>query len=127
MSDQWFIRGDAEDLGPYRPSEILRLIWEGAICEETMLRKGDSPWTAAGDVGGLFEAARRPTVSWTCPHCGRAIRQPPAYCYRCDRFVERAEKHVTEHKVPPRTGKMNAVSKPSSSASNSLSRLFRRK
>lgn len=131
MSDQWFVRGEAEDLGPYRPREILQLIWDGVIREETMLRKGNSCWTAAGNVGGLFEAAARPTVKWTCPRCGRDVRQPPVYCRRCDLFLERANKSVTEHTVPSRAAKdtppTHATKQGSSKPSLPLSRLFRRK
>lgn len=131
MADQWFVRGETEDLGPYRPSEILQLIWDGVVREETMLRKGDSAWTPAGDVGGLFEAAARPTVRWTCPRCGRDVRQPPTYCRRCDLFLERANRSVTEHTVPARPVKGSAAAhagKPTSGgAPRPLSRLFRRK
>mgnify|MGYP000293648354 CR=1 FL=1 len=46
--------GDSEDVGPLRPSELLDKVRSGEVRPETMLRKDDSAYFQASDVGGLF-------------------------------------------------------------------------
>ena len=56
MAD-WFVQivGTGEEAGPYRPGELLDLVRNGEVTPESMLRKDNSSWFAAADVGGLFE------------------------------------------------------------------------
>ena len=70
----WFIQSDhdQEDLGPFRPSELLQKVRAGEVTRDTKLRKDDSAWFDAGEVGGLFEAAMRPTIEYFCPQCKHA-------------------------------------------------------
>jgi hypothetical protein len=98
---KWFIqRADsAEDLGPFRPSELLELVRSGEVTSETMLRKDNSPWFAAADVGGLFEAAMRPTIRYFCPQCNAEVSEPPVTCPKCDRDIRRAKTQIIENTI----------------------------
>jgi hypothetical protein len=97
---QWFIRRDgADDVGPLRPSELLNLVRSGEVRPETMLRKDDSAYFHASDVGGLFEAAMRPTIEYFCPQCKREITEPPVMCPYCDFNVVRALTRITENTI----------------------------
>lgn len=84
MAD-WFIQNDNEvgETGPLTPSELLQRVRAGQVTEQTRLRKDDSAWFAAAEVGGLFEAASRPKVEYVCPNCDRVIAKPPTVCRHC--------------------------------------------
>jgi hypothetical protein len=98
---KWFVqRADStEDLGPYRPSELLDLVRRGEVTSETRVRKDDSAWFAAGEVGGLFEAAMRPTIRYFCPQCSHEVSEPPVRCPKCDREIRRARTEITENSI----------------------------
>ena len=91
----WFLQrmeGNVQtEVGPLRPSELLSLVRKGEIKPETRLRKNDSAWFPASDVGGLFEAAVRQENQYYCPSCGIRIGQPPRTCPRCLRDIGRGE------------------------------------
>ncbi len=122
---QWFIQSAEEVLGPYSPSEVLEQVRRGSITRETKLRKDDSAWFPAAEIGGLFEAAVKPTVRFICPGCGGTIKQPPCTCPHCERQVEMARKEVIQHQIDssPRPGKPGG---PGASMQGWLSRLKRR-
>ena len=99
---QWYIRGESgreNDRGPLRPSELLKLVRDGKITPETKLRKDDSAYFAAAEVGGLFEAAMRPTIQYFCPQCRREVHEPPVTCPHCDFNVVRALTKITENTI----------------------------
>ncbi len=110
----WFIQIDADqnDLGPLRPSELLDRVRAGEVTRETMLRMDDGKWFAAGSVGGLFEAAMRPTIEYICPQCEAQIGEPPVACSKCGCDVQQAVTRITENTIvtaehgphPDRTG-----------------------
>ncbi|WP_146043121.1 GYF domain-containing protein [Rhodopirellula sp. MGV] len=83
----WFLQrleGNVKsEVGPMQPRELLALVRRGEIKPETMLRKDDSAWFPASEVGGLFEAAYRPEINYYCPSCGKQISQPPVTCANC--------------------------------------------
>lgn len=83
----WFLQrmeGSVQtEVGPMRPSELLSMVRRGDIKPETMLRKDDSAWFPAGDVGGLFEAAVKQEVQFFCPSCNQRVRKPPVTCGNC--------------------------------------------
>jgi hypothetical protein len=95
----WFIKSDDEDLGPYRPSELLQKVRSGEVTRQTQLRKDDSAWFLAGDVGGLFEAALRPTIEYFCPQCETPVSEPPVTCSQCGRELHRAVTKITENSI----------------------------
>ena len=97
----WFIQTDEEleDLGPYRPSELLNKVRAGEVTRETMVRKDDSAWFAAGEVGGLFEAAMRPTIEYFCPQCETSVSEPPVVCHKCGREIRQALTKITENTI----------------------------
>jgi hypothetical protein len=68
-----------------------------------MLRKDDSTWFAASDVGGLFEAAMRPTIRYFCPQCETEVSEPPVTCPKCDRDIRRAKTQITENSITNRS------------------------
>lgn len=96
----WFLQrmeGSVQtEVGPLRPSELLSLVRKGEIKPETRLRKDNSAWFPASDVGGLFEAAIRQELHYFCPACGQQIGQPPRTCPRCLRDVGKSEARVVK-------------------------------
>lgn len=95
----WFVQGPEEETGPFRPAELLELVRQGKIRPETLLRKDDSAWFEAAQVGGLFEAAVRPTMEYFCPACNTRIRKPPSNCNECGQEVFQARTRKTEHHI----------------------------
>lgn len=94
----WFVqREDDEDLGPLRPADLLSLVRDGSVTADSMLRKDDSAWFPASDVGGLFEAARRPTIEHFCPDCNVRVNQPPTTCPRCGKDLLKTKTRIIEH------------------------------
>jgi hypothetical protein len=98
---KWFIqRADSqEDIGPLRPNELLDLVRSGEVTSETKVRKDNSAWFSAGEVGGLFEAAMRPTIRYFCPQCDTEVSEPPVTCPKCDRDIRRARTQITENTI----------------------------
>lgn len=98
---EWFIQqsDEAEDLGPLRPSDLLKLVRSGDVKPETRIRKDDSAWFSASEVGGLFEAAMRPTIEYFCPQCQRPVNEPPVVCSYCGREIYRALTKITENTI----------------------------
>lgn len=92
---QWFLQrmeGNVQsEVGPLRPAELLALVRKGEIQPETRLRKDNSAWFPAREVGGLFEAAVREVVQYYCPGCGTRVRQPPVTCPSCLRDLARGD------------------------------------
>lgn len=97
----WFIQqqNEPEDMGPLRPSELLLKVRNGEVTRETMVRKDDSPWFTAGEVGGLFEAAMRPTIEYFCPGCHHEVSEPPVTCPKCGEKVKRGITKITENSI----------------------------
>ena len=86
---KWFVQQDEsqEDIGPLKPSELLEMVRSGKVTSDSMLRKDDSNWFVAGEVGGLFEAAMRPTIRYYCPQCEVEVTEPPVTCHECGREI----------------------------------------
>lgn len=95
----WFIQHADGELGPLRPGELLQRVRDGQVKPETMIRKDNSAWFEASQVGGLFEAAMRPTIEHFCPHCGGPVGEPPCRCRCCGREVEQARTRITENTI----------------------------
>jgi len=119
---QWFVQtGDlTDDLGPLRPSDLLSLVRSGEVTRVSLVRKDDSPWFAAGEVGGLFEAALRPTIQYFCPQCEAEITEPPVTCSRCGREIRRGITKITEHCIAQR------ADRPANETTNSMRRWLSR-
>ena len=98
---KWFVQQDEsqEDIGPLKPSELLELVRSGKVTSDSMLRKDDSNWFVAGEVGGLFEAAMRPTIRYYCPQCEVEVTEPPVTCHECGREIHRALTKITENTI----------------------------
>lgn len=97
----WFIQtdDDRDDLGPFRPSELLQKVRAGEVKRDTKLRKDNSAWFSAGEVGGLFEAAMRPTIEYFCPQCKKRVSAPPVVCNYCGREIHQAVTRITENTI----------------------------
>ncbi len=112
---QWFIYvSDYEVLGPLTPSELLNKVRRGEVVAETPLRKDDSAWFRAKDVGGLFDAATKPTIVWRCPGCHSKLSSaPPCVCMQCGRELVVALQERTENRVssPEEIAKQSGVSR----------------
>ena len=87
---KWYYRTAEGEVGPLRPSELREHVAAGKIQPQTLIRKGDSHWVEAAQVGGLFEAAARGGSHFQCPFCGHEIDPPPTRCAHCGRPVETA-------------------------------------
>jgi hypothetical protein len=100
---EWFIKNtdaeDAGDIGPLRPNELLDLVRAGVVRPETPIRKNDSAWFKAKEVGGLFEAAMRPTINYYCPKCDSPVPEPPSTCPKCLVDIERARRVIIENTI----------------------------
>ncbi|MEM1225248.1 MAG: GYF domain-containing protein [Planctomycetota bacterium] len=120
----WFVQqNDETELGPLKPADLLELVRSGKVLAETMLKKDDSAWFPASDVGGLFEAARRPTIEYYCIDCGAQVKQPPTHCPHCIKDIQKARTHIVEHSVGSEpTAKSSEPKGPSDSAKRWLNR-----
>ena len=58
MPSQFFYRNDGKKVGPISASDIRQLAATGTITPDTPIRKGNSPWIAAKNVGGLSFAVK---------------------------------------------------------------------
>ena len=92
------------ELGPLKPSELLELVRRGEVVPTSLVRKDDSAWFEAGEVGGLFEAAVRPTIHYYCPQCETEVTEPPVTCPKCLRDIRRAREVVVENKIDKKRG-----------------------
>ena len=102
---QWFYRTNtsvktsvkSDDHGPVSAQELLQLIRDGVINEDTLIRKDDSNWVLSTEVNGLWAAAGRPIAAFECPYCNKPIPKPPVQCGGCHQQVL----HAVGHLVPP--------------------------
>ncbi|MEL6894491.1 MAG: DUF4339 domain-containing protein [Planctomycetota bacterium] len=97
----WYVRiGDDDEAdGPYRSAELLGMVREGRVTRETQVRKDDSAWFQAEAVGGLFEAAVKPTLLYSCPFCDVRIPEPPCHCPQCGVKLHAAPHEVVENRI----------------------------
>lgn len=100
---EWFIQNSdprgAPELGPFRPNELLEMVRSGEVGPDTIIRKNDSSWFQAAEVGGLFEAAMRPTIHHFCPHCTAPVPEPPCSCPKCDTNLTRTREEIKENSI----------------------------
>lgn len=122
---QWFVQQQVEVLGPFTPSELLTMVRRGTVTRETKVRKDDSSWFPACDVGGLFEAAVRPTIILHCPGCQAVVPEPPCMCPNCGRQLEVAKREVIQNRImtPAEVARQTGVG---SSMQNWLSKVKRK-
>ena len=94
--NEWYIQqeADGDEVGPLRPSELLRAVRLGKVRESTRVRKGDSAWFAASEVNGLFEAAAKPDIEFCCPYCKRVVTKPPVTCGHCGMHLYHANERI---------------------------------
>lgn len=100
----WFVQqvngGVQTEVGPLQPNELLDLVRKGNVRPETKLRKGDSAWFPASDVGGLFEAASKLPLKFFCPSCGVEVSRPPVTCKQCLHDIQKGEARVVSPEQP---------------------------
>lgn len=105
---QWYVQKPSDDptqinemIGPLKPAELLKLVRQGDVVPESLVRKDDSAWFEAREVGGLFEAAMRPTISYFCHQCEAPITEPPVECPKCGAAVqkEQARRLIKENSI----------------------------
>jgi hypothetical protein len=109
MTTEWYYQLMNEIVGPLSPSELIEKIRAGQVKEDTLIRKDDSQWVSASQVGGLFEAAQRKETRLICPYCGHDVDRPPTTCKSCNRqLVMSVSSRLTSkgsHKKPKRIAK----------------------
>jgi hypothetical protein len=54
-------------------------------------------------VGGLFEAALRPTIQYFCPQCETEVSEPPVSCPKCGREIREGITRIIEHTIAERS------------------------
>jgi hypothetical protein len=54
MVDQWYVRVDGEQYGPYTTDQLKTYAAEGHITPTSEIRRGDGPWCLATKVKGMF-------------------------------------------------------------------------
>ena len=97
---QWYYRTRDGEVGPLKPSDLLKHVATGEILPHTLVRKGDSQWVEANQVGGLFDAAATGGTTFQCPFCGSKIDKPPTRCANCSRAVETAYRKREQQSGP---------------------------
>lgn len=123
---QWYLQKGDDVAGPYTPQQLLDLVRRGQVVAETMLRKDNSAWFPAFEVGGLFEAAAKPSIRYFCPHCDSEVRQPPCLCRECGRELASARRQLVRHQVDLPGKKSVPPSEASASKQGWLARIRRR-
>ena len=128
---EWFVKiaeteTDEEVLGPLRPSDLLKMVRAGEVVRETEIRKDDSAWFPAGKVGGLFEAAIRPTITYFCPQCDTQVTEPPVTCPKCLRDIRKAREEIVENTIGS-TDEQSYSTQAGRSVQNWLNKKVRRK
>ncbi len=96
---QWYVQRASDVLGPLSPEDLLALVRSGSVKPDTKIRKQDSGWLAASEVGGLFEAAMRPTIENRCPDCDRLLDHVPCLCPKCGRRVQIPRIRIIENTI----------------------------
>ena len=87
----WFYRNSEDrEIGPVGPTAMLELIRAGDILEDTLVRKGNSPWKRSVEINGLWAAAGRPNAEFWCPVCRTNLPKPPCRCPNCMKYIDRA-------------------------------------
>jgi hypothetical protein len=112
MTTEWYYQTMGSQVGPVSSAELLRKVRAGEIIPNTQIRKNDSQWVPAAEVGGLFEEANKPVYSRICPYCGAAVTEkPPCVCQNCDRMLHRVmQKREASHVVMPIAAESNGSS-----------------
>ncbi len=87
MPTEWYYQERGQTLGPLTPKQLLEKVKEGEVMPQTLVRKDDSQWVEAGEVGGLTDAATKNRV-YSCPFCGAPLKRPPSTCRGCTRWIE---------------------------------------
>ncbi len=100
----WYVQTPNPDfeedfIGPLRPSELLKLVRDGQVGPDHLVRKDDSAWFEAREVGGLFEAAMRPTIDLFCPRCSAQVAEVPTVCPKCGVEIIKAREEITENTI----------------------------
>jgi DNA-directed RNA polymerase subunit RPC12/RpoP len=86
---EWYFEMMGQPVGPITGKQLLERVRGGDIVADTPVRKDDSQWVPARDVGGLFTAAGDGQAREVrCPYCGEPIDSPPTRCAKCRRQVE---------------------------------------
>jgi GYF domain 2 len=96
---EWFVQQASEVVGPLGPAELLALVRSGVVTQHTKIRKRDSEWLMANEVGGLFEAAMRPTIESRCPECDALLDSVPCQCPKCGRRVNTPRTRIIENTI----------------------------
>ena len=56
MSEQWYVRVDGKEYGPYTTQQLKTYAAEGHVSRASEVRSGEGPWCLATKVKGMFPA-----------------------------------------------------------------------
>ncbi len=87
MPTEWFYQERGKTQGPLTPKELLEKVKVGEVTPQTLVKKDDSQWVEAAEVGGLTAAATKDRI-YSCPFCDAVVMRPPTTCRGCTRWVE---------------------------------------
>ena len=62
MAVEWFCQVMGSEVGPLNQVQLVDMVRTHQLNPEDLVRRGNSPWVAAFEVKGLFEAAAKPPV-----------------------------------------------------------------
>jgi hypothetical protein len=110
MPTEWYFQNNGQVVGPINPKELLAGVRKGVIQHDSLIRKDDSQWVAAWEVGGLLEAADRDLVQYHCPYCNARVHKPPTTCIECAREI------TAVYRSREQVGELNALAATSSNA-----------
>lgn len=130
MAAEWFVQADGESLGPLAPPDLRRLVQEGRVGPETLVRLGaDGKWVPAGRVRGLLPeadsaatvtparetaAARTPRATNSAPIESPSRREePPAQGSASVPTRKRLGRDPSEFQAPPATTAPTKTAAPS--------------
>ncbi len=60
MAVEWYCQLMGSELGPLNVDQLVNMVRQHQITPEDLVRRNKSPWVAAYQVKGLFEAAAKP-------------------------------------------------------------------
>lgn len=81
MAAEWFVQADGAPLGPLAPADLRRMVQEGRVGAETLVRLGaDGKWVAAARVRGLLPdaEAKAPAAASAPARNAAPVRSAPA-------------------------------------------------
>ena len=98
MSEWFYQSAKGEVVGPVTSKQLLDKVRDGSVKADSLIRKDDSQWVRAEEVGELFSRAFDSQKEHHCPFCGKSCPPPPSTCVHCYRKVPVTEEQREERR-----------------------------